>query len=87
VRVVLINEAGQRTVALAAPGAGAGGSATVTRLTAPSLRAKSGVRIGGQTYGAGGALEGTGHVTTVRQVGGRYVVDIPSVSAAMLTIQ
>jgi hypothetical protein len=87
VRVVLINEAGQRTVALAVPGAGADGSATVTRLTAPSLRAKSGVRIGGQTYGAGGALEGTGHVTTVRQVGGRYVVDIPSVSAAMLTIQ
>jgi hypothetical protein len=86
-RVVLINESRRRTVALAVPGAGGGASATVTRLTAPSLRSKSGMRIGGQTYGPDGTLQGTGRVSSVRQVAGRYVVDIPSVSAAILTIR
>jgi hypothetical protein len=87
VRIALINESRARTVALAVPGAATGGPATVTRLTAPSLRAKSGVRIGAQSYGTDGTLQGTGHVTAVRQVAGRYVIEVPSVSAALVTIR
>jgi hypothetical protein len=84
VRVVLINESRRRTVALSVPGTS---SATVTRLTAGALRAKSGVSIGGQSYGPDGTLRGTARATVLRTVRGRYVVDVPSASAALLTLR
>lgn len=89
VRVLLINDSRRRTVAVAPPGRTGSGSATLMRLTAPSLNSKSGVTIGGQSFGsstATGSLQGSGHVTALRSVGGRYVVDLPSASAALLMV-
>jgi hypothetical protein len=85
VRVVLINDSRRRTVAIAPP-AGGPATAALIRLTAPRLTSRTGVTIGGQSYGPSGTLQGTGHVTAVRQTAGRYVVGLPSTSAAMLTI-
>jgi hypothetical protein len=88
VRVVLINVGRRRTVVVQPPGAGS--SATLTRLTAPSLAAKSGVTLGEQSFGrssSSGRLAGTGRVSSLAPVKGRYVVALPSAGAAMLTIR
>jgi hypothetical protein len=89
VRVVLINDSRQRTVVVAPPGLSST-SATLTRLAAPGLAARSGVTLGGQSFGSStstGELGGTPRVTTLHPLRGRYVVALPSASAAMLTIQ
>ena len=89
VRVVLINEytAQSRTVALRIPGAG--GPATLTRLLAKGITARTGVTLGGQTYGAAtrtGTLAGRSTVVGVNKTAAGYVVTLPQASAAMLTI-
>ena len=88
IHVVLINKGtGRRSVRLRIPSAR--GPATLIRLRAPSLHAKSGVTLGGQTLGSEtstGKLAGRSTATTVAPVDGSYPVSVPAASAAMLTL-
>jgi len=89
VHVVLINDytAHARTVAVRIPGVS--GMATLERLQAPGISARSGVTLGGQTYGnatSTGRLAGRSTLAVVRKTGSGYVVELPRASAAMLTI-
>jgi len=88
IHVVLINDtARSRTVAVRIPGAT--GPATLARLQAPGITARTGVSLGGQSFGtttATGLLSGPSDATTVKRANGDYVVSLPRASAAMLTI-
>jgi hypothetical protein len=89
IRVVMINDAtnGSQQVTLRIPAAR--GSATLERLEAPSITAKSGVTLGGQSFGQAtytGKLEGSSTDTKVAPTGGAYVVKVPAASAALLTL-
>jgi hypothetical protein len=89
VRVVLINDytARSRTVAVRIPGTR--GTATLERLEAPGTAARTGVTLGGQTYGTDtttGRLSGPSTLTSVAQTRRGYVVKLPRASAAMLTL-
>jgi hypothetical protein len=87
IRVVLINDsAGQRAVTVRVP-AGSG-VASLERLQAPSVQARTGVTLGGRTFGAATT---TGHLAApvpdpVTPTGGGYPVNVPATSAAMLTL-
>jgi Glycosyl hydrolase family 79 C-terminal beta domain len=87
-RVVLINKdpANPVTVELRLPGAG--GPATVGRLTAPAIDATGGVTLDGQTFGEGtqtGSLAGAPQEEVVNPSLGTYSVQLPAGSAALLT--
>ena len=88
VRVVLSNEGSSpRAVAVRVPGRDT--KATLTRLTAPSASATSGVTLGGQSFGsqtATGQLAGRPASSSVAADDGRYVVSLPAASAAMLVL-
>ncbi len=88
VRVVAINETTtSRVVRVRVRGATQTGS--VELLTAPSLRATSGVALGGQSFGAStttGELAGTQATDAVAPTRGEYTVRVPPASAAMLTL-
>ena len=63
--------------------------ATLERLTAPSAWARSGVALGGQSYGAQtqtGNLAGAQLNQQLTAGPGGYLVTLPAASAAMLTI-
>jgi hypothetical protein len=88
VRVVLIDTHRQgRMLAVRVRGGAAG--ATVERLLAPSLRARNGVTIGGQSFGAVSTTAvRSGHavIEHVTRQRGAYLVRLPGASAALLTI-
>jgi hypothetical protein len=89
VHVVLINEytTQSRTVSVRIPGIH--GTATLTRLLGTGISARTGVTLGGQTYGSAtttGTLSGHSALVQVRKTGSGYVVTLPRASAAMLTI-
>jgi hypothetical protein len=89
VHVVLVNEdtARAHTVAVRLPGVQ--GTATLERLEAPGIAARTGVTLGGQTYGADtttGALAGPSTVASVAPTRRGYVIGLPRASAAMLTL-
>jgi Glycosyl hydrolase family 79 C-terminal beta domain len=88
VRVALIDKSttGSETVTLRAP-AGSAGTATIERLTAPSVASTGSVSLGGRSYGAHthtGRLAPP-QVQTVMSVGGRYVFSISPGSAELVT--
>jgi hypothetical protein len=88
VRVVLANE-GARTHELAVRMPGNFKSAAVVRLTAPSASSTSGVTLGGQSFGSettSGRLAGPAHGASVGSADGRYHVEVPATSAAMLVL-
>ena len=90
VRVVLINEAlaRGRDVVVRVPGRDA--TATLDRMLAPSVRSKRGVTLGGQSFGSPtetGVLGGRARIARVLPANGGYVVRVPPVSAAMLTLR
>jgi hypothetical protein len=88
VRLLLLNKdqnaSGAISIALTAYG-----QATVTRLMAPSYSSTAGVTLGGQTFdgSADGTPEGTAYSEIAQSVGGVYTVAMPTISAALLTIQ
>jgi hypothetical protein len=86
VRVVLINEdtARSQTAAVRIPAVRA--TATLTRLLGKGVSARTGVTLGGQSYGSTGVLAGRPALTTVAKTSRGYVVKLPRASAAMLTI-
>jgi Glycosyl hydrolase family 79 C-terminal beta domain len=88
IRVVLSNQGSTpRTMAIRVPGAH--GDAMLTRLTASSPSATSGVTLGGQSFGpqtSTGELAGPAQQASVAEDDGRYVVELPPASAAMLVL-
>jgi hypothetical protein len=89
VRIVLINEytAQSRTVRVRIPGRH--GAGTLERLQAPAISARTGVTLGGQTYGSAtttGTLAGPSTVADLSKTAGGYAVKLPPASAAMLTL-
>ena len=88
VHVVLINTGPRgRTVAIRVGGGAA--AATVERLLAPSLGARTGVTIGGQSFtgtSADGLPSGQAKIEHAARWHGAYRVRVPGASAALLTI-
>jgi hypothetical protein len=89
IRVVMVN-AGERarSLALAMPGASTQ-RALLERLTAPSARSRSGVSLAGQSFAPRtftGLLAGSLRSAVVRPVKGRYIIELPAESAAMLVL-
>ena len=88
VRVVLTNEGSSpRTLAVRVPGRSV--EATLTRLTAASASATTGVTLGGQSFGTEtgtGLLAGRSDASSVTPDDGRYVVSLPPTSAATLVL-
>jgi hypothetical protein len=86
-RIVLINDGAARSIAVRLPRSH--GVGTLSLLRAPSLAAKSGVTLGGQSFGARtttGQLAGKQTLTTVKPSGSGYVVQLPAGSAGLLTV-
>jgi hypothetical protein len=68
---------------------GGGASATVERLLAPSLRARTRVTIGGQSFSATSAAavpSGQAEIERIARWHDAYLVRIPGASAALVTI-
>jgi Glycosyl hydrolase family 79 C-terminal beta domain len=88
-RVALINDSPTRSRSVALRVPGTRGLGAIERLTASSLRATTGVAIGGQSFGAAtstGTLAGRPQETLLAPHAGRYVVTVPAASAALLTV-
>jgi hypothetical protein len=89
IHVVIINDdtAQSRTIGVRIPGAA--GAATLERLRAPGISARTRVTLGGQSFGTTtttGVLSGPSDVVSVEPANGDYVVKLPQASAAMLTL-
>ncbi len=65
---------------------GALGTASVERLTAPSVRAQFGVTLGGQRLDAGGRWVGRRVSQQLAPRGGAYTVTVPALSAALVSL-
>lgn len=92
-RVVLVNTSPRsaRSVSLSLPAdtLGAGGStATVERLSAPSVAARDGITLGGSGYGQASVTGelGVPRLTTIAARGGTVTVAVPASSAALVTV-
>ena len=90
IRVVLLNDSATdpETIEVHAPGVRApAGPGTLERLQAPSEAARSGVTLGGKSFGAGTE---TGRVSpqavAIFPNRGHFVVVVPAASAALLTL-
>ena len=96
VRVLLIDDSATHAHVIAVripPRAGAAasraGAAPLEWLRAPGLRARHGITLAGQSFGARtttGALAGPPQTTLVAPVHGDYVVRLPAASAALLEV-
>jgi hypothetical protein len=89
IRVVLINDsmAHARTVAVRVPGKPT--AATLERLRAPDVGSRSGVTLGGRSFGSRtstGLPRGRSQTTKLAPTAGVYVVRVPATSAAMITV-
>jgi hypothetical protein len=88
-RVVLINQSqSPRTVSLSVPGGSV--TARVRRLLAPSSSAHKDVTFGGQGYGTStpdGELRGKAKVEKIKRASGRFRVEMPPASAALVTVR
>jgi hypothetical protein len=88
-RVVLINASTTRSQAVTVKAPSAAGSATLEQLTAPNATAKSGITLGGQSFGsptATGLLAGNPQPASLAHIAGSYRLRLPPASAAMLTM-
>jgi hypothetical protein len=89
IRVVLVNAgAPARRLAVAVTGRRPD-PALLERLSASGVRARSGVSLGGQSFGPRtftGVLRGRSGAIALRPVRGRYVVGLPAAGAAMLVL-
>jgi Glycosyl hydrolase family 79 C-terminal beta domain len=62
------------------------GTAVLERLEAPRLSSRTGVTLGGQSFGTAGTLSGRPTGASVKKTSRGFVVKLPAASAAMLTI-
>jgi hypothetical protein len=89
IRTVLINDSRRRTATVAVRAPGAAQHATGILLRAPRAGSKSGVTLGGQSFGSAtstGTLTGAPRPFAVHAVQGRLVVRLPRASATLLTV-
>jgi hypothetical protein len=89
VRVMLINKNQARPELLHLRLGSAGAPALEEELRAPSVRATTGVTLGGQTFGAStstGVLSGQTDDSIVTPAHGNYAVRVPPATAALLTL-
>jgi hypothetical protein len=90
VHVVLVNDSLNHTRWVLVRPPRAGRRAVLQRLLAPSAYARTGVTLGGQSFGpktVTGRLAGPRRVTVLRPSAGGYTVRVPAASAVMLTIR
>jgi Glycosyl hydrolase family 79 C-terminal beta domain len=89
VRILVVNTGRRaRALSLAVPGEPSA-RALLERLTAPGVRSRSGVTLAGQSFAPRtytGLLSGPVRTVTVTPANGRYVIDVPGASAAMLVL-
>jgi hypothetical protein len=89
IRVLMVNTGARaRSLALAVPGTQAG-RALLERLTAPSAWSRSGVTLAGQSFASRtstGLLAGPRRRAVIPMVHGRYDIQLPGMSAAMLVL-
>ena len=89
-RIVVINEgAGACVVRVRLPARTRARTGTLELLTAPSIRARSGVTLGAQSYGKStttGLLAGPQRTRTVAPAHDGYMLRVPPASAALLTV-
>ena len=89
VRVVFVNTGSvARRLSVGLPGM-TFGTGSLERLSAAGVRASGGVTLAGQSFGAStstGRLAGAALTSSVPAVSGRYVVQVPAASAAMLVL-
>jgi hypothetical protein len=89
IRVLFVNSGARaRRLSVGVTGAWVG-RAILVRLSAPDAHARTGVSLGGQSFGSRtttGALAGGPRVIALAPVRGRYVVTLPATSAAMLAL-
>jgi len=88
-RILVINKspAQRKTVTMTLP-AGAGARATVERMLAPRVAARTGVTLGGRTYGAAtdtGQLR-PAELASAPVARGRVTISVPRASAALVTV-
>ena len=89
IRVVLVNDSPPRALTVVVRPPGAVRSASLERLLASGLQARSGVTIAGQSFDAPtatGELSGAFNASTVQPIRHRYVIELPRASAALLTL-
>lgn len=90
IRIVLINEGPHASVLrVRVPAGTRAGAGTLEYLMAPSLKARTGVTLGGQSFGAStatGLLAGAPKTNAVAPSRGEYALRVPAASAAMLTV-
>jgi Glycosyl hydrolase family 79 C-terminal beta domain len=89
VRVVLINKGTSHAQFVKLRIASVSGPGVLERLRAPNVHSKSGVTLGGQSFGSKtttGQLAGKQSTTTINSSGGSYTVSLPAYSAALLTL-
>jgi hypothetical protein len=89
VRLLLINDSLTSSYTAAVGGASSPTPATLERLQAPSASSTSGITLGGRSFGSQtstGTLPGAIQTSPLRSAGGRYAVNLPAASAALLTI-
>ncbi len=88
IRLVLINDDVWRSHVVSVRLPERASQVTLERLTAPSARARSGVALGGQTFGAQTQTGNLPRAPLGRELApspGRYLVTLPAASAAMVT--
>jgi hypothetical protein len=89
IRVVLVNSGDRaRRLSVGVVGAPAG-PPVLERLSAPGARARTGISLGGQSFGSPtstGTLPGDVRTIAMSPVHGRYVVTLPAASAAMIVL-
>jgi hypothetical protein len=89
IRVILINDSTEGAQIARVRIAAGRGVASIERLTAPSISSKSGVTLGGQSFGSStttGHLAGAENHESVTAIRGSYAVKLPPASAALLTV-
>jgi hypothetical protein len=87
IRVVAINDDPVRSGTLSLRIPGAGGSASLERLQAPSASARTGVTLGGWSFGPATSTGTPDYrAVPVRARRGAFVVTLPRSSAALLTV-
>jgi hypothetical protein len=89
IRVVMVNSGARaRQMSVGVTGVALPG-AVLEQLVAPNARARTGISLGGQSFGSRtltGALEGSTHVTALAPVDGRYTATLPAASATLLVL-
>ena len=88
-RITMVNAGAQARLLSLGVAGGRFGRAVLERLTGPSVRARSGVTLGGQSFGTptfSGLLSGRSRSSAVAPAHGRYPVGLPAYSAALLVL-